>query len=74
MGLIMFGYLVLAFLTGGLIGMMGMAALAYGSKSNLMRELYLLRKRLSFLENEAPQKRTYKPVKDPRPQIQSLIS
>ena len=70
----MFGYLVCAFLLGGLFGMMGMAVLAYGSKSNLMRELYLLRKRLTFLENETPKKRNYKPVKDPRPQVQSLIN
>ncbi|NQT24659.1 hypothetical protein HQ585_04830 [candidate division KSB1 bacterium] len=70
----MIGYLILAFLTGGLFGMMGMAALAYGSKSNLMRELYLLKKRLNFIEDEAPQKRTYKAVKDPRPQVQSLIN
>jgi len=70
----MFGYLVLAFMTGGLLGMMGMAALAYGSKSNLMRELDLLRKRMNFIEDEAPKKRTYKPVKDPRPQVHSLIN
>lgn len=70
----MVGYLILAFFTGGLLGMMGMAALAYGSKTNLMRELSFLRKRLTFLENEKPKKRTYKAVKDPRPQVQSLIN
>ncbi|MBN1782902.1 hypothetical protein JW948_17345 [bacterium] len=69
----MLGWCAIAFLVGGLCGMMGMAVLAYGSKTNLMRENGVLRRRLNFLEHEDPRRRFTK-VKDPRPEVHNLVS
>ena len=69
----MFGWCAIAFLAGGFCGMMGMAFLAYGSKTMLMRENGVLRRRLNFLEKEDPRRR-HKPVKDPRPEVHKLIN
>jgi hypothetical protein len=67
------GFVLLAFLAGGLLGMIGMAALAYGSKTKLLRELSLLCRRLDFLEKEG-QKKRYKPVEDPRPRVHNMVN
>lgn len=69
----MIGYLVLAFLAGGFFGMIGMALVASGPKSNLLYENRVLSERLDFLEREKEGKR-YKPVKDPRPKAHTLVN
>lgn len=69
----MIGYVLLAFLIGGGIGMMGMALLTYGSKMNMFRENNTLAKRLDFLEHEN-EKHRYEPVKDPRPKVHQLVN
>ena len=69
----MIGYILIAFVIGGLCGMMGMAVLACGSKVGLMREHSVLSKRLDFLEREGEKKR-YQPVKDPRPHVHNLVN
>ena len=69
----MLAFIMIAFLVGGLCGMLGMAILACGSKVNLMRDNHVLGQRLDFLENEGEKVR-YKPVKDPRPQVHSMVS
>lgn len=69
----MLGYVLIAFLAGGLLGMMGMAVLAYGSKMDLHQENSALSRRLDFLEKENGKKR-FKPVKDPRPHVHSLVN
>jgi len=69
----MFGWCAIAFVAGGLCGMMGMCFLAYGSKTTLMRENGVLRRRLTFLEHEDP-RRKYKSVKDPRPEVHKLVN
>ena len=69
----MLGYILLAFLAGGLVGMMGMAVLACGSKVNLWREHRIMCKRLDFLERESEGKR-FEPVKDPRPHVEHLVN
>jgi len=67
------GYLILVFLAGGLFGMLGMAILVSGSKTKLFWENSVLCKRLEFLEKEV-QERHYKPVKDPRPHVHTLVN
>lgn len=69
----MIGYLILAFLVGGLFGMMGMAALASGPKRELLRNNRILMNRIDFLEKES-QKKHYQPVKDPRPRVHALVN
>lgn len=69
----MLGYVLIAFLGGGLLGMMGMAVLAYGSKMDLHQENSALYRRLDFLEKENGKKR-FKSVKDPRPHVHSLVN
>lgn len=69
----MIGYLILAFLVGGLFGMIGMALVASGPKSNLLYENRVLSERLAFLEKEKEGKR-YKPVKDPRTKTHTLVN
>ena len=69
----MFGLIALAFLAGGLFGMMGMAIVASGPKSELLRDLRILKNRIAFLERENGKKRhTF--VKDPRPRVHALIN
>ena len=68
----MFAWFAIAFFTGGFCGMMAMAVLAYGSKTNLLRENGVLRNRLDFLEHEDPRRRV-KTVKDPRPEVQKIV-
>lgn len=65
--------LIVSFLVGGFIGMMGMAAMAYGSKVGLMREIAVLRQRMQTMEKEEPRKK-YKTVKDPRVMVDTLIN
>ena len=67
------GFILVAFLAGGFLGMAGMAAIAYGSKTNLMRAHAILCKRLDFLEKEGANKR-FEPVKVPRPQVHNLVN
>jgi hypothetical protein len=69
----MIGYCTIAFIVGGIFGMMGMAMLAYGSKVNLIQEIKVLRKRLNFLENEDPRQK-YQSVKDPRPDVHKMVN
>jgi hypothetical protein len=69
----MFAWFTIAFLAGGFCGMMGMAMLAYGSKTNLLRENGVLRNRLDFLEHEDPRRRV-KTVKDPRSEVHKIVS
>jgi hypothetical protein len=69
----MLGVMILSFLAGGLFGMMGMAVLAFGSKSNLMHENQVMRQRLNFLEHEDPKKR-YTPVQSPKPHVHQLVN
>ncbi len=69
----MIGFVLLAFLIGGILGMMGMAVLTYGSKMNMFRENNVLTKRLDFLEHEGAKKR-FEPVKDPRPKVHELVN
>ncbi|MBN1894468.1 hypothetical protein JW906_08230 [bacterium] len=66
--------IILAFLAGGLFGMMGMAVLAYGSKTSLLRENSVMRQRLQFLESDKRESKQYQNVKDPKPQVHSLIN
>jgi len=68
----MFGYLLLAFVAGGTLGMLGMAILGSGSKMALHHNNGVLGRRLEFLEKEAETIR-HKPVKDPRPKVHSLV-
>ncbi|HDQ43880.1 MAG TPA: hypothetical protein ENN17_00065 [bacterium] len=68
----MIGYVV-SFLAGGFCGILGMAAMAYGAKVGLMREIKVLRNRLTLFEQEEPLKK-YKPVKDPRVKVDALIN
>ena len=68
----MFGYLLLAFIAGGLFGMVGMAILGSGSKMKLHIDNGVLGQRLAFLEKEG-EKTRHKPVKDPSPRIHSLV-
>jgi|GEM_PF-826840 hypothetical protein len=70
----MFGMIILAFLAGGLFGMMGMAVLAYGSKTSLLRENGVMRQRLQFLESDKRDHKQYQDVKDPKPQVHTLIN
>lgn len=70
----MFGMIILAFLAGGLFGMMGMAVLAYGSKTSLLRENGVMRQRLQFLESDTREHKKYQDVKDPKPQVHTLIN
>ena len=68
----MIGYIV-SFLLGGFFGILGMAAMAYGSKVSLMREIKVLRNRLTMFEHEESKKK-YQPVKDPRVEVDALIN
>jgi len=69
----MIGFLALAFAGGGLFGLVGMALLAYGPKTNLMRENDMLRNRLEFMEDEY-EKRHVRHVRDPRPHVHKLVN
>ena len=64
---------VTAFVAGGCCGIVGMACMAYGHKTNLMRENKIMRDRLHFLEAEGAPKR-FKPVRDPRPRVHTLVN
>ena len=68
----MVGY-ILAFLAGGLFGMLGVSILAYGPRITLMQQNRILRDRLNFLEQE-DQRKTYRPVKDPRIKVNQLVN
>lgn len=69
----MIGFITLAFAGGGLFGLIGMAILAYGPKTNLMRENSMLRNRLEFMEKEYD-KMHVRHVQDPRPQVHKLVN
>ena len=69
----MIATLSITFLVGGLFGMIGMGIMAYGSKMNLIQENRILHKRLEFLEKTGGLTR-YQPVKDPRPNVHSLVN
>ena len=69
----MMGYLALAFLGGGLFGMVGMAIIASGPKNIILRDIRILKNRIDFLEREN-QKERYQPVKDPRPRVHALVN
>lgn len=69
----MYGYLILAFLGGGFVGMLGMAIIASGPKSELLRDLRIMKSRVDFLERES-EKIRYQPVKDPRPRVHALVN
>jgi len=69
----MVGFVALAFVGGGLFGLVGMAVLAYGPKTTLMRENYTLRHRLEFMEKEY-EKRHVRHVRDPRPHVHKLVN
>ena len=68
----MIGYIIFAFLCGGLFGMVGMAIFAYGPRMTLIQENHILRERVEFLEKETQKK--YKPVKDPRVKVHTLVN
>ena len=68
----MVGYLIVSFFIGGMFGMVGMSMLACGSKMKLRQDNCIMNRRLEFLEKEGEKKR-YKPVKDPRPRVHSLV-
>ncbi len=68
----MIGYIILTFITGGIFGMIGMAILAFGPKTNLLQENRILKERLQFLEKQT--QKQYHPVKDPRPHVHSLVN
>ena len=68
-----FSLLVTAFAAGVCSGIVGMACMAYGHKTHLMRENRVMRDRLQFLEAEGESKR-FKPVPDPRPRVHSLVN
>jgi hypothetical protein len=65
--------IILAFMAGGLVGIMGMSMLSYGTRFHLLQENRILRQRLDFLEVEG-EKRRFKPVHDPRPHVHSLVN
>jgi hypothetical protein len=65
--------MIVAFIAGGLVGIMGMAWLAYGSKLRLVQENKIYKQRLEFLEKESP-KRHYQPVEDPRTRVHALVN
>ena len=68
----MIAYIILTFITGGVFGMIGMALLAFGPKTNLLQENRVLKERLKFLEKK--DQRKYKPVRDPRPHVHTLVN
>ena len=68
----MIGIILLAFLTGGCLGVVGMAALAYGPKILLMRDNRLMKTRLHFLEDELEKRN--QTVKDPRSVVHQLVN
>ena len=68
----MMGY-ILAFMAGGLFGMLGISILAYGPRITLMNQNRILRQRLNFLDSE-DQRKSYRPVKDPRPSVHKLTN
>ncbi len=68
----MVGYIIV-FMAGVTFGVVSMAALAYGSKMRLYRENFVLTKRVEFLEKD-DQRRKYRPVKDPRPNVHNLVN
>jgi len=68
----MMGYII-AFLAGGLFGMLGVSILAYGPRMTLQQQNKILRERLDFLEEE-DQRKQFRPVKDPRPKVHELVN
>lgn len=68
----MIAYIILTFITGGIFGMIGMALLAFGPKTNLLQENRILKERLKFLEKQ--DQKQYQPVKDPRPHVHTLVN
>ncbi|MCJ7813114.1 hypothetical protein MUP95_07350 [bacterium] len=68
----MIGYIILTFIIGGIFGMIGMAILAFGPKTSLLQENRVLKERLTFLESQ--DQKQYKPVKDPRPHVHTLVN
>jgi hypothetical protein len=68
----MIGYIIFAFLLGGLFGMVGMAIFAYGPRMTLIQENYILKERVEFLEKETEKK--YQTVKDPRMKVHNLVN
>ncbi len=69
----MWVYMLLSFLAGGMVGILGMALCAYGSKLRLMRENQIYKERLQFLEKESSKKH-YQPVEDPRARVHALVN
>ncbi len=65
--------IVTAFITGGFFGLVGMACMAYGHKTHLIRENKVMRERLEFLEMEMEKKR-YTMVPDPKPHVHALVN
>lgn len=63
---------ILAFIGGGIFGMIGMAVLACYAKKELMLCNRILNHRVEFLEEETEKMR--RPVKDPRPQVHTLVN
>ena len=63
----------LAFMAGGMCGILGMSMLSYGTRFHLLQENRILRQRLDFLEVEG-EKRRFKPVHDPRPHVHTLVN
>ena len=68
----MIAYAAIAFVAGGMFGIVGMSVLSYGPKMHLFRENFLLRRRLHFLEKEGEQKRQTM-VKDPRVEVHTMV-
>ena len=69
----MVGACIISFLAGGFCGMLSVALLSYGSKTNMMRENGILKQRLEFLENVDP-RRKYTKVKNPRTEVHKLVN
>ena len=63
---------ILAFIGGGVFGMVGMAVLACYAKKELMLCNRILNHRVAFLEEETEKIR--RPVKDPRPRVHALVN
>ena len=68
----MIGLIISMFVVGGIFGMLGMAILSSGPKTQLMRENKVLKNQLTVLAN-SPEK-AYKAVKDPRLHIYHMVN
>lgn len=63
---------ILAFIGGGIFGMVGMAVIACYAKKELMLCNRILNSRVEYLEEETDKMR--RPVKDPRPKVHALVN